>query len=208
MFIEKPVSSKAINHRKLVFGVGINDSEYLVSYINSSGKKIHCPYYVKWHSMVRRCHSDYARGKNESYDECGMCNDWLLFSVFKAWMEKQEWQGKELDKDILFQGNKTYSPITCTFVSSEVNSATCKEKVKNSQLPAGVCAKGNKYQARCSIGKKRVYLGRFLSIEEASYAYITAKTNNIKDIASRQVEPLKSALLSYAKNNFNQGFYT
>jgi hypothetical protein len=37
-------------------------------------------------------------------------------------MEKQDWKGKELDKDLLVNGNKVYSPETCIFLTKKVNS--------------------------------------------------------------------------------------
>jgi hypothetical protein len=36
-------------------------------------------------------------------------------------MERQDWQDKELDKDILAEGNKIYSPKTSVFVDGSVN---------------------------------------------------------------------------------------
>jgi len=36
-------------------------------------------------------------------------------------MERQDWEGKHLDKDILIPGNKIYSPDRCIFVSSLIN---------------------------------------------------------------------------------------
>ena len=36
-------------------------------------------------------------------------------------MEKQDWEGKFIDKDLLFPGNKVYGPDTCVFVTRQLN---------------------------------------------------------------------------------------
>ena len=77
-----------------------------------------CPYYMKWHGMLQRCHSVayIKKKKNPTYKDCWACDEWLLFSNFKAWMRAQEWEGKHIDKDLLITGNKKkYSPETSYF---------------------------------------------------------------------------------------------
>ena len=102
--------------------VGINDATYIVK-TTINGKRVTCPYYSKWSEMIRRCYSTEYQGRKPTYSDCCVHAGWWLFSSFKRWMEKQDWQGKHLDKDLIKAGNKMYSPLTCVFVSNKVNTA-------------------------------------------------------------------------------------
>tara|TARA_R110002050_G_scaffold11693_1_gene39168 strand:- start:71 stop:445 length:375 start_codon:yes stop_codon:yes gene_type:complete len=114
MFIE--IKSNSQNPRKFIHGVATNDADYFTQY---KGKT--CPYYSRWRKMLERCYSVEWQESKPTYKECSVCNEWLLFSNFKSWMINQDWIGKELDKDIINNGNKTYSPENCAFVSRKVN---------------------------------------------------------------------------------------
>lgn len=117
--------NKAFNKKvKLVCGVGINDADYPVrirSHIKQDGTFLdewRCPFYTKWQKMLSRCYGKYNKSqKFNSYDQVEVCQEWLRFSNFKSWMEKQDWESKELDKDLLSGESKIYSPETCCFIS-------------------------------------------------------------------------------------------
>lgn len=103
----------------LVYGVGLNDANYQTAFTAASGSKRivvwRCPYYQKWVNMLERVY-----GSNRvAYAGVSVCEEWLTFSNFRSWMEKQDWEGKELDKDIL--GASVYGPETCIFVHKTVN---------------------------------------------------------------------------------------
>jgi len=174
------------NKRKQLFGVATNDADYYVRPI-INGKPVVCPYYQKWHS------------KHPTYTGCTVCDEWLIFSYFKSWMERQDWIGKELDKDILAQGNGHYSPETCLFVSHAINSLLNDNKAKRGLYPVGVSFKkqNNKFQAYIKINGIKKHLGLFSTPELAYKAYKTAKYELIKQVALQQEEPLRSALLNY-----------
>lgn len=117
---------------RLVWSVGINDADYPVQKevtleeILPSGRKKRkttwkCPYHSKWKAMLDRCYSPLQQERNKSYNGVTVCEEWLTFSNFKAWMEQQDWEHKVLDKDIIKTGNKVYSPKDCVFVSTKVN---------------------------------------------------------------------------------------
>lgn len=109
---------------KLVYGVDINDADYKVrdnKWIN--GKSVYvdkCKIYSFWASMLGRCYSEKFKDKQPTYHGCHVAKEWHLFSNFKAWMAAQDWQGNELDKDLLGNG-KIYSPDTCCFISKSLN---------------------------------------------------------------------------------------
>lgn len=124
--------------KRLVQGVGVNDADYKVTqYIN--GKQFMCPFYDRWKSMLERCYSSKFHMKNPAYIDCLVCDEWLIFSNFKAWMERQDWSGKELDKDLLIAGNKTYSPSACLFIPKDINQFTNDLRSARGEYPIGVC---------------------------------------------------------------------
>ena len=150
-----------------VYGVGINDAGYPVVEKSRKGRgssnKWKCPFWVKWSSMLERCYS----GKHHPYHSTYVCDEWLTFSNFKSWMEKQDWGGKELDKDLLGNG-KLYSPDTCCFLPKEINTflIDCNRPL------CGVTQAGNKFKARCinpfSLNKESSrYIGVYDTKEEA-----------------------------------------
>lgn len=197
-FIEKPVTKRALSIRRPVYGVGVNDAHYMTN-PTINGKKITCPFYAKWTNMLTRCYSEKYHERQPTYIGCSVCDDWLVFSRFKLWMKSQEWEGKHLDKDLLNQGNKVYSPETCIFISRSINALTTDCRAVRGAHPRGVCfdEHAKKYAADVSLNGKSVKLGHFDCPLEASRAYKKAKYKIIKDVAILQPEPLKSALLRF-----------
>lgn len=194
MFIEKPASRASLVKRKPVYGVGINDADYITSK-QLNGKFTRCPYYLAWKSMLSRC---YSKSVN-SYDDCFVCDEWLLFSVFRAWMDSQPWEGGDLDKDLLLQGNKKYSPSTCLFVPHAINQLLTNRAKARGNYKQGVIFRKQKgvFISQISIYGKCHHIGSFHTEEEAHSAYLIKKYEHIKEIALNQVEPLRSALLNY-----------
>ena len=114
-----PLTKKAISIKKLTYGVGINDANYQVQ-PRIKGIKYMCPFYQKWQSMLNRAYNKKYIARQPTYIGISVCYKWLTFSNFKRWMEKQDWVGKALDKDIIYPNNKEYSPKTCYFVLQEL----------------------------------------------------------------------------------------
>lgn len=196
-FTETPITKRTSHLRKPIYGVGINDADYRTEMV-IEGKRFMCPFYVRWKSILRRCYSEKFHKISPTYKDCSACEEWLVFSKFKAWMVKQDWQGKELDKDILVEGNKVYSPETCLFVSSKINSLFNDCGSKRGIYPQGVGLKKGrgKFYAECSVDGKKVFLGHFDSVELASMTYKKFKCELIKKIALAQSDiTLKQALL-------------
>ena len=90
----------------------------------------------------------------------------------------------ELDKDILYKGNKIYSRETCIFVPQKINSLFVKRDNDRGDCPIGVHpnSSGN-YQVHCSNGYgKQIPLGTYSSKEEAFSVYKNYKEKLIKDV--------------------------
>ena len=184
--------------RSLVQGVGVNDADYVVCITECleerlpSGRKKRrsvwqCPYYSRWCSMLQRCYSKRLHKRRPTYSDCTVCDEWLLFSNFREWMVTKEWEGKDLDKDILFEDNKVYSPTKCVFVTPMLNKFLLDSGASRGKYLLGVDWKpsNNKFQARCSnpITKKYEYLGLFNTEVEAHLVWKVRK----KEIASQLI---------------------
>ena len=191
---------KSISKRKSIFGVGINDSDYITQpFIGDS--RIICPFYIKWKSMIERCYSKKALLKRPTYIGCTVAPEWHSFMSFRAWMIKQDWEGKQLDKDILVPGNKIYSPNTCLFVSQKINTLLLDSPKRRGKYPKGVhwSKQVKKFVAQMNDGDKRKSLGYFDTAEAAHAVARKAKAEHITNIAQTQPELIKSALLRHAK---------
>lgn len=173
-----------------VWGVATNDADYVVNtyeFETVDGRRrcklvSVCPFYRTWHSMLRRCYSDWYLSRNPTYVGCEVDEEWLTFSKFKAWMEKQDWEGKQLDKDILGNG-KLYSQHTCCFISRKVNGFLNTHKRRGRKLPTGVHLhkRTGKYVAQIHIESgAQVPLGIFDNPQLAHEAWFEEKLNQCK----------------------------
>ena len=164
-----------MKNNRLVCGVGIKGKS--LSIINGTRNKA----YMRWKSMLRRCYVNNI----PPYIGCSVCNEWLLFTNFEYWFEHNYIDGYELDKDILIDGNKVYSPETCCFVPSQINSLIHNRIKSNYKYPRGISYdnKLNKYKVQ--LGNKREYLGYFSNIDDANHVYLLAKKKNILDVANK-----------------------
>lgn len=185
--------------RKLVFGAGINDADYVVR-PTVNGEQVFCPFYRTWQEMLRRCYSAMYQEKYPTYKGCTVCDEWLTFSTFKKWMAEQEWEGMCLDKDLLKYSNKVYSPETCLFVTNAINALLKTSGAARGIYPQGVGWKktSGKLGAQISKHGKIVHLGLFDDVKLAADAYNNSKAKYIYEIAQEQIEPLRSALLRHS----------
>jgi hypothetical protein len=155
----------------MVFNVGIND----LNYSSSS------PFYSRWKDMLMRCYSEKYLKKTPSYIGCFVCEEWKYLSNFKCWMEIQDWKGNHLDKDLLYPGNKIYSPDTCIFIPPGLNSFMTNSSKKNTSGFNGV-TKDNRYStwnARIFKNGKAEHIGNYQSREEAFYYYKIERNKEI-----------------------------
>ena len=189
--------------RKLVHGVGVNDSKQNV--INTAvinGERVitwRCPYYKVWFKMIDRCYSKKYLKSRPSYLGCSVCNEWLIFSNFKAWMEQQDWEGKHLDKDILVKGNKIYSPETCVFVDASLNNFTTESDSSRGMYMIGVDKPKSKYRAQCCnpFSGRCEHLGYFSTEIEAHNAWLKRKMELSCILAGMQKDDrVRDALLT------------
>lgn len=176
----------------LVHGWGLTD---VSSYID--GTRETCPFYRKWVDLVKRVHSENYQLKYPTYRECSITDEWQKASGFKSWMQSQEWEGLELDKDILNLGNKYYSPETCVFVPKYVNYLLLMRDACRGSFPVGVqskpvdkryCASNQvvRYHARVNNGLgEYISLGTFKEPQDAHLAWQHGKIDAILNVLQR-----------------------
>lgn len=198
--IEAPAAKQSISNRKPIYGVGINDANYVVV-PTVDGKKVWCPYYRAWNSMITRCYSNKLQSRRPTYIGCSVVSEWLTFSIFREWMRSQDWKGNHLDKDILIYGNKTYGPSSCVFVSREVNSLITDGTSKIGRYPKGIYLEKSRkrYAARCSVNNKNKSIGYFKTVIDAELAYLEFKSSLIENVANGESEKVKAGLLCHAR---------
>ena len=165
---------KSEANKKIVLGVGIND-------VSGAMRTVA---WRKWESMLTRCYGIDNNGKRPTYKECTVCDEWLIFSNFKAWFEENYREGYYLDKDLLIRGNKIYSPHTCCFVPHKINTLILDRGRDRGVYPIGVSKQGNKFQVGVNVDGKRKYIGLYDTMEEAFDAYKQAKECHIKEVAA------------------------
>ena len=105
---------------KTVYGIGYyGDGKYKARIDNCKTEQ-----YVRWFSMFNRCYSEKYHEEQPSYKECSVSEDFHNFQNFANWYDRNIYEciyPLELDKDLLVEGNKIYSPSTCCFIPKEIN---------------------------------------------------------------------------------------
>lgn len=155
------------------------------------------PSYKCWYSMIHRCYDKHLK-RDKSYINCEVCEEWLHYSNFKKWYDKNYYEIERenmcLDKDILIKGNKIYSPNTCIFVPNRINVLFAKSDSTRGKLPIGVSKYNNKYKSYILIDGKQKHLGVYDNKIDAFNSYKIAKENEIKRIADYYKENIPNKL--------------
>lgn len=139
---------------------------------------------MSWKNMLDRCYGKQNKNLHPAYFEISeVCDEWLNFQTFADWYEEKEYkvEGRlHLDKDILYPGNKIYSPDKCLLVPQYINELfTCKPK--DNGLPVGISmSNSGKFVATYN----RKHLGTYPNLLEAYEVYAKAKETVIKRIAN------------------------
>ena len=188
--------------RSLVYGVGIND--VMIPYFTGTRT------WRTWSGIIRRTDKrdpKYLSYGKEHYLDCTLDSRWYKLSAFKEWIEQwDDYENKEVDKDILIPGNLHYGPDTCLMVRPIVNRWFKPNKRGGGDLPRGVChnpdwkrgASPNPYRTQITpIGGKRTGLGYYDTIEEASAVFEEARKEQIKVLIETETDPkVKNAMLN------------
>ena len=162
--------------------------------------------YKLWCGMIGRCYSTSTHKRRPRYSVCEVSEYFKRFSNFKGWCDKQTSfgvKGFDLDKDLLFKGNKVYSEHTCCFLPQEINKSLQKTNKLRGDLPIGVCfdKSRGKYRAAIKMYGKHINLGRFECKFEAFAAYKKAKEAYLVELAEKWKDKIDerayNALINY-----------
>lgn len=167
-----------------LYGVGITDIAGCIK-----GKRDYL--YRVWESMITRCYSEKYQQLYPTYREVCVCERWQTYSLFKEDLEKTTCfdklgVGYHLDKDLIKQGNKVYSPEFCAIVPEVMNLSVVKPSKLGNDLPTGVhfCKRERKYVAQVHRGNGQEGLGYFETLEQAHTAYIKAKRRYLSHLST------------------------
>lgn len=168
-----------------VCGIGYHGNEYV-------GCKVEP--YLRWRDMVNRCYNAKFHKRQPQYKWCTVCEEWLNYSNFKVWYDQNKVPGMELDldKDILFKGNKVYSPETAALVPHAINTLFLSGRSSRGVHPIGVYYDNEKsrFRACMSYMGKQFKLGNFTTAEAAFARYKECKERLIKDIAGKHKDKI------------------
>lgn len=170
-------TGKMKKRNKKVYGVGINDFDGCIN--EEKGK--HMLSYRYWRAMIQRCYDEKFLKNHNTYVGCCVCDEWLFFSNFKKWFDKNYVENYELDKDILVKGNKEYSPEKCCFVPHKINSIILGANSVRGGLPIGVSIHNGKFVATHHASK--TWGKSYSTKEDAFKAYKQAKEGYLKKVA-------------------------
>lgn len=153
-----------------------------------------------WRNMLRRCYYEKtSKDFSSYYGICDVCEPWHCFQNFAEWYYTNEYEVDErlhLDKDILFPGNKTYSPDNCLLVPQRINMLFLNKPNKRG-LPNGI----DKTKHGFRVKYNALDLGTYGTLEEAYHMYSTQKEISIKTVANEYIdiipEKVYIALMNY-----------
>lgn len=207
------MAGKLRKKNRKVFGVGINDADYCIRTLED-GKRIMCPFYRVWSNMLQRCYHIKFLDNNLTYEDKEVCEEWHLFSNFKAWMEKQDWKGKCLDKDLLLQGNKIYSPETCIFITQTLNNLLGDREAARKDCPIGTLwhSRNQNWNANIGIMSARKYLGvfncKFKAHKAWQYAKIEAIQSAISEVTDNRLSESLGLRVAQLQHDIDNGLET
>lgn len=180
--------------KKLYYGIGYYGKEL------EDVKLIDIPGYRTWRVMLQRCYDERLHNLEPRYKDCAICDEWHSLFNFNKWYLKNYYtiddERMELDKDILFKGNKIYSPDTCVFTPKRINILFINANRTRGAFPVGVYfdKQKKKYIAQISCGNKTTKVARCDTPIEAFYMYKFYKERHIKNVAEEYKEKIPDKL--------------
>lgn len=162
------------------------------------------PEYYKWSGIFSRCYCPKYQEGTPAYKGCTVHPDWHNFQVFAAWFTKQKGYGRrgwEIDKDLLFPGNKVYGPDTCVVIPGEINRQQIFYKSQRG-LPVGVVfnKKMQRYVVKCRVKDEHVHLGSFKCPKEAFEVYKKHREESIRYVANKWKDEIDERIYEMLMN--------
>lgn len=136
------------------------------------------PSYLLWKNVIQRCYNRKIHKYKPEYKDKSVCEEWQNYANFKIWYDEHYVPDGnnqlDLDKDLLVQGNKVYSPETCVFLLHYQNTMferSAKDKIYEKE--DGTFVIGG--------GKKKTYA----TLKEAEDIVCERNQNRIESVAEK-----------------------
>lgn len=175
------LKQKPVN--RTVLGVGYNSGGKHKPHEKNKQSKA----YSAWRKIIERCYCEKFQKTRPSYKGCSVADEWHDFQNFAEWYTNHKYYGLgyEVDKDLLFRGNKVYSATNCSLVPQAINNLTLDSRAIRGDSPQGVYLykRYGSYRAAFRSEGKSVHIGYFKTQFEASEAYVKAKERHVKNTA-------------------------
>lgn len=132
--------------------------------------------YDHWRRMLQRSYDPKWKALHPTYGECSVATDWWNYQDFAEWFHSVEYRTdrSDLDKDLLYFGNKEYGSETCVFIPENINKGiVIRGAVSNWH------SRDEYYQTSCN----GVYIGRSANPLEYAEAWLDIKHSHIRKLA-------------------------
>ena len=137
--------------------------------VNKTHGLTHHNFYNTWKGMIKRCNN--LKSKDYGARGITVCEEWQDVTNFVAWCDltHPNIEGLSLDR---IDNDKGYSPDNCRWADRSIQSINQRMKVTNTSGYNGISwnKKNSNWKAVIGINTKKVYIGSFLTIEEAALA--------------------------------------
>lgn len=140
----------------------------------------HSKVYAIWNGILRRCYNPQTEKMAGIYKGCYVAEEWHNFQNFAEWYTEKDTGGRlAVDKDLLYLGNREYSPDKCLLIPQWLNNFTL-----TSTKSRGTCLVGSslikssgRYRSYCLLDSRQVHLGVYSTELEAHNAWKSFKLN-------------------------------
>lgn len=179
-----------------------------LSQINGENTRI----YNLWLHARNRCTiGSRSQETGPTYKGCTLFKDWYDYDAFHEWVVSNKFYQSicrngfyyQLDKDVLFKGNKIYSPSTCEFLPREINTFFTKRGACRGDTPIGVYRfEGGTYRAMISnpFTGKSEHLGLYQDPTNAFDKYREQKERSAKMFCDLYADKLSESVVTALQN--------
>ena len=192
---------------RLVYGFGVNDSDYVIGRV-VNGRRVRCKAYDTWKDLIRRCYSEKHQKKLPTYIGVTVCDEWRSFMAFREWWIENHVDGWQIDKDLLTD-NRQYSPESCIYIPSWLNTFTIGCDSTRGEHPIGVsyhkASKSFRTQCRNPVSGRADEITGFKTPEAAHMAWrarkleYAAQMKNEMDAIDARIYPRVVEIINRAK---------
>ena len=155
--------------------------------------------YKSWSELLKRSYSEKYHTIQPTYKDVTVCDEWLNFQTFAKWFEENYVEGWHLDKDLLSDESKIYSPDTCIFVPRALNNFMSNKYSTNTSGYTGVSwdKSISKWRSEINSAKtnKSIYLGGFTDILDAAKAYTESRKEQAEVLKEQMKDLLPSKVI-------------